>query len=117
MGWIKEEEKHRMLCECRMFAIPSVHEAYGMVAAEAMSYGKPVIASNTGGLPEVVGNAGVLIPPQDEKALAEAINALDGDEARRRQLGNAAKERMNDFSWAAMAKRTGDLYAELVSLR
>lgn len=117
MGWISEEEKHRMLCECRMFAIPSVHEAYGMVAAEAMSYGKAVIASNTGGLPEVVGNAGVLIPPQDEKALAEAINALDGDEARRRRLGDAAKERMRDFSWDGMAKRTGDLYAELVSVR
>lgn len=117
MGWINEEEKHRMLCECRMFAIPSVHEAYGMVAAEAMSYGKPVIASNTGGLPEVVGNAGILIPPQDEKALAEAVNALDSDAEKRLALGKAAKERMRAFSWDEMAKRTGDLYSELVGVR
>jgi len=114
MGWISEEEKKRMLCECRMFVIPSVHEAYGMVAAEAMSYGKPVIASNTGGLPEVVGDAGILVPPQDEKALAEAINALGQDESRRAQLGNAAKERMRAFSWDEMAKRTLETYQEVV---
>lgn len=117
MGWISEEEKHRMLCECRMFVIPSVHEAYGMVAAEAMSYGKPVIASNTGGLPEVVGDAGMLIPPQDEKTLAEAINSLDGDAEKRLAMGRAARERMKAFSWDEMARRTGVLYSELVSVR
>lgn len=117
MGWISEEEKHRMLCECRMFVIPSVHEAYGMVAAEAMSYGKPVIASNTGGLPEVVGDAGMLIPPQDEKALAEAISSLDGDAEKRLAMGTAARERMKAFSWDEMARRTGVLYSELVSVR
>lgn len=117
MGWISEEEKHRMLCECRMFVIPSVHEAYGMVAAEAMSYGKPVIASNTGGLPEVVGDAGMLIPPQDEKALAEAISSLDGDAEKRLAMGRAARERMKAFSWDEMARRTGVLYSELVSVR
>ena len=117
MGWISDEEKQRMLCECRMFVIPSVHEAYGMVAAEAMSYGKPVIASDTGGLPEVVGDAGILVPPQDDKALADAIDALDSDEVERRQLGSAAKKRMQAFSWDEMAKRTGDLYSELVGVR
>jgi glycosyltransferase involved in cell wall biosynthesis len=117
MGWISEEEKHRMLCECRMFAIPSLHEAYGMVAAEAMSYGKPVIASNVGGLPEVVGEAGMLVPPHDEQALAEAINALDSDAERRHALGSAAKERMRAFSWDDVARRTGDLYSELVNVR
>jgi len=114
MGWISEEEKHRMLCECRMFVIPSVHEAYGMVAAEAMSYGKPVISSNTGGLPEVVGDAGVLVPPQDEKALAEAINALDLDAEKRLALGRAARERMKGFSWDEVARRTLNTYREIV---
>lgn len=117
MGWISEEEKHRMLCECRMFVIPSLHEAYGMVAAEAMSYGKPVISSNTGGLPEVVGDAGILFPPQDEKALAEAINALDSDAEKRLALGRAARERMRAFSWDEMARRTVVLYSELVGFR
>jgi glycosyltransferase involved in cell wall biosynthesis len=117
MGWISEEEKRRMLCECRMFAIPSLHEAYGMVAAEAMSYGKPVLASNTGGLPEVVGDAGILVPPQDEKALAEAINALDHDAEKRLTLGRAARERMRAFSWDEVARRTAVLYSELVSVR
>jgi len=114
MGWISEEEKRRMLCECRMFVIPSVHEAYGMVAAEAMSYGKPVIASNTGGLPEVVGEAGILVPPQDDGALAEAINALDGDADKRQALGGAARERMRGFSWDEVARRTLLVYQDIV---
>ena len=99
MGRLREDEKLDMLCNCRMFVIPSVHEAYGMVAAEAMSYGKPVIASNTGGLPEVVGDAGVLVPVGDERRLAEEINALDGDAERRSIMGMAARERMRPFTW------------------
>lgn len=114
MGWVSEEEKSRLLCECRMFVIPSVFEAYGMVAAEAMSYGKPVIASDVGGLPEVVGEAGVLVPPQDEKAWAEAINSLDTDHERRRRLGAAARERMRGFTWDGIAERTDKMYRELV---
>jgi len=114
MGWLSEEEKLSMLCNCRVFVIPSVHEAYGMVAAEAMSYGKPVIASNTGGLPEVVGNAGVLVPVGDEKRLAKELNALDGDAELRKDLGTAARERMRAFTWDEIAKRTADLYSDLV---
>ncbi|MCX6651046.1 MAG: glycosyltransferase family 4 protein [Methanomassiliicoccales archaeon] len=114
MGRVSEEEKVQMLSSCRMFVIPSVKEAYGMVAAEAMSYGKPVIASNTGGLPEVVGDAGVLVPVQDEKALAQAMNALNADPDRRRQLGEAARERMRSFTWDEIAKRTLETYEDIV---
>jgi glycosyltransferase involved in cell wall biosynthesis len=117
MGWVSEEEKRVMLSQCRIFVIPSVHEAYGMVAAEAMSYGKPVIASSTGGLPEVVGDAGILVPPQDEDRLAGAINELNGDQERRRALGRAARERMGAFTWDEIAKRTAETYAEVVNDR
>jgi glycosyltransferase involved in cell wall biosynthesis len=117
MGRVSEVEKVRMFSECRMFVIPSVHEAYGMVAAEAMAYGKPVIASATGGLPEVVGDAGVLVPTNDEKSLAEAINALNGDPERRRQLGTAARRRMGSFTWDEIAKRTLETYESIVRSR
>ncbi len=117
MGRVNEEEKVHMLSTCRMFVIPSVHEAYGMVAAEAMSYGKPVIASDTGGLPEVVGDAGVLVPPQDEKELAVAINSLNGDQERRRELGDAARKRMEAFTWDEIAKRTADIYTSIINGR
>jgi len=115
MGWLSEEEKIRMLRECRMFVIPSIHEAYGMVAAEAMSYGKPVIASDTGGLPEVIGNAGLLVPVGDDRALAKAMNSLDKDPEQRRQLGIAAKERMHSFTWDEIAARTLDIYRDLLN--
>jgi glycosyltransferase involved in cell wall biosynthesis len=117
MGRVSEEEKVRMLSTCRMFVIPSVNEAYGMVAAEAMSYGKPVIASNTGGLPEVVGNAGVLVPVQDENALSSAMNALNKDEVRRRALGEAARQRMGSFTWDEVARRTAETYGSVVNDR
>ena len=115
MGWVSEEEKVKMISECRMMVIPSVHEAYGMVAAEAMSYGKAVIASNTGGLPEVVGDAGLLVPPHNETALAEAINWLDDDDALIGKLGLAARERMKGFSWDEMADRTAKTYSQIVN--
>ena len=102
MGWVTEEEKAKLLSECRMIVIPSVLEAYGLVAAEAMSYGKAVIASNTGGLPEVVGNAGLMVPPQDEKALSDAILKLDKDDDLRMELGgkpNAGCDRSPGTRW------------------
>jgi len=117
LGWVSEAEKHRLLSECRMFVIPSLHEAYGMVAAEAMAYGKPVIASDTGGLPEVVGDAGVLVPTGDVEGLARAINALDGDQEGRDRLGRAARERMRAFTWDEIADRTEELYLEVAGRR
>ena len=92
-----------------------MYEAYGLVAAEAMAYGKAVIASNTGGLPEVVGDAGILVPPQDEKALAEAIDRLDKDDELRMSLGRKAQQRMLSFSWDEIAKRTADTYASIIN--
>jgi len=117
MGRVSEDEKVQMLCNCRMFVIPSVHEAYGMVAAEAMSYGKPVIASSTGGLPEVVGKAGMLVPPCRDADLAAAINDLNGDAAKRKELGLAARERMRSFSWDQITKRTAETYADIIRSR
>ena len=73
--------------------MPSLFESLGLAAAEAMSYGKPVVASNSGGLPEVVGNGGLIVPPKDAKRLADAINSLLGNDAVRRDMGMKARER------------------------
>jgi len=117
LGRVSEEEKARMMSGCSMFVVPSIHEAYGMVAAEAMSYGKAVIASNTGGLPEVVGDAGVLVPPGDPAALAMAMKDLRGHEKKRKELGQAARGRMDAFSWDEMAKRTAKTYSDILRER
>ena len=92
--------------------VPSVwREAFPMVALEAAASGRPVIASHTGGLPESVTNAtGVLVPPGDENALFDALQALTGDGTRRRQMGLAARELAPGFSWPAAADQIDRIY-------
>lgn len=81
-------------------------EALGLSIAEAMACGLPVVASRLGGVPEVVGQAGVLVPPQDDQALAQAISDLLDDPARRARLAGLGRERVRgEFTWAACAER------------
>lgn len=89
---------------------PSIaDEAFGITIAEAMSCGKPVIASYIGGIPEVVGNegsCGLLVSPGDVKALAESIRILVDNAELRRSMGNAARSRiMHLYTWELAAKR------------
>jgi glycosyltransferase involved in cell wall biosynthesis len=85
---------------------PSLYEGFGLPAAEAMSCGAAVVVTDGGALPEVVGEAGVVVPKGDATALAAAIGALLDDPARRSELGAAARRRARKtFSWdrAALA--------------
>jgi glycosyltransferase involved in cell wall biosynthesis len=89
---------------------PSIgDEAFGITIAEAMSCGKPVIASHIGGIPEVVGNegsCGILVPPGDPAALAAAMRALASDRGRCRRMGEAARARAAArYTWRAAAQR------------
>jgi glycosyltransferase involved in cell wall biosynthesis len=92
---------------------PSIgDEAFGITIAEAMSCGKPVVASHVGGIPEVVGNegsAGLLVGPADPKALALAMRELALDPVRRKAMGDAARARIErEFTWRAAAKRVSE---------
>ena len=84
-------------------------EAFGITIAEAMSCGKPVIASHIGGIPEVVGNegnCGILVPPGSAVALARAIRKLVDSPQTRRQLGDASRIRIELlFTWEKAAQR------------
>jgi glycosyltransferase involved in cell wall biosynthesis len=114
LGRVSEEEKHRLLSECRLFVFPSVWESYGIAAAEAMSYGKAVITTNVGGLPEVVGDTGVLVPPREPDALSRAINELLSDDDRRRELGLRARERAKSYTWKRAAQEMDRIYKGVV---
>ncbi len=81
-------------------------EALGLSIAEAMACGLPVAASRLGGVPEVVGDLGALVPPKDDQALARAINELLGDPEQRSELSRRGRERvLREFSWSACAER------------
>jgi starch synthase len=119
--WIPEmlpkPEVIQFLTHAAVFAIPSVYEPLGIVNLEAMACGTAVAGSRTGGIPEVVadGETGLLVPPDDPPALAEALNVLLRDPARARAMGQAGRKRaIAEFGWPAIAAQTADLYAELV---
>ncbi|MDO9537248.1 MAG: glycosyltransferase family 4 protein [Thermoplasmata archaeon] len=112
-GRVPEEKKLALFAGCKVFVLPSIYESYGIAAAEAMSYGKPVVASNVGGLPEVVGNGGLLANPRDPKDLAEKINILLKEPEKRKNLGKRAKELASEYTWNRSANMMEELYREV----
>jgi glycosyltransferase involved in cell wall biosynthesis len=94
------------------FASPSSYEGFGLSVAEAMAAGLPVVAGDGSSVPEVVGEAGLLVPPGDGEALAAALGRLLGDPAERRRLGAAARARAARFTWAAAARAMRGIYGE-----
>jgi glycosyltransferase involved in cell wall biosynthesis len=92
------------------FAYPSLYEGFGLPPLEAMACGVPVIASDTSSLPEVVGDAGVLVDPKDTDALADALAALLNDDERRAELSARGLARARAFSWEKAARKTLEIY-------
>lgn len=104
-----------MMSRCRLVLIPSRWEAFGMVALEAMAASRPVVATRSGGVTEIVvdGETGRLVPPAEPTAMAAAMAELIDDPERARAMGEAGRRRaLEHFSWSAV----GDRYDELFRL-
>ncbi len=114
-GRVSEERKADLFARCKMLVMPSLFESLGLAAAEAMSYGKPVVASDSGGLPEVVGNGGLIVPSKNPQQLAMAIGSLLRDDTLRRDLGAKAKVRAAQYSWDLASDRIENIYTTLVT--
>jgi glycosyltransferase involved in cell wall biosynthesis len=97
-----------------VFVFPSLYEGFGLPPLEAMAAGTPVITSNVSSLPEVVGDAAILIDPLNAHAIADAMARVLGDAALRTELVRRGHERVKAFSWERAAARTHEVYAELV---
>ena len=95
LGERDQAEVAALCAAADLFVWPAVNEAYGLALLEAQAAGLPVVAGRTGGVPDVVadGITGLLTPPQDASAFADAIRALLGDTGRRRAMAKAAAER------------------------
>ena len=98
-GYVSEQEKQRLMSTCKTFVVPSLWESLGLATVELMSYGRPVVSSNVGGLPDTVGEGGITVPPRDPKALAGAINRLLSDDGLRHEMGTKAREHAETYNW------------------
>jgi glycosyltransferase involved in cell wall biosynthesis len=95
------------------FIFPSRYEGFGLPPLEALACGTPVVGSNTASLPEVVGNAGVLLPPDDAEGMASALIQLATDDGFRAELSRRALAQAARFSWARTAQETLAAYQEM----
>jgi glycosyltransferase involved in cell wall biosynthesis len=114
-GMASTEELVRHYNEAEIAVVPSLYEGFGFPAAEAMSCGTPVVASDGGALPEVVGNAGIIYPARDEFALAEALNNLYSDRKKMRDCGESGSERVKRyFSWEKAVDNMVQIYSRFI---
>lgn len=112
---LKTEEITHLYAEAVMAVIPSLYEGFGLPAGEAMSCGIPVISSNGGALPEIVGDAGIIVPAADSDALKTAIRDLLENPEKREELGKAARQRiLKEFSWDVAARQMTKYYMEVL---
>lgn len=115
---LSDDEVAELMASAELAVVPSLYEGFSLPAVEAMASGTPLIASDVASLPEVVGrdgSCGVLAPPGDVQAFADAIELLHADPDRRAEMGTAARRRaVERFSWAATAAGTVDVYRRAI---
>jgi len=105
----------RYYSEATLVVCPSLYEGFGLPAGEAMACEAPVISSNGGALPEVVGDAGIIVPKADRKALAVAIKDLLDHPEKRAQLGKAGRQRiLESFCWNKAAQQFTRYYQRML---
>jgi glycosyltransferase involved in cell wall biosynthesis len=112
VGYLDEEDLPLWYAAATVFVFPSLYEGFGMPPLEAMACGTPVVTSNTTSLPEVVGDAGLMVSPRDAEALAEALLRLLRDADLRAELRARGLQRARTFSWRASAERTLHAYEQ-----
>jgi glycosyltransferase involved in cell wall biosynthesis len=112
-GFVAADEQPLWYNAAAVFAYPSLYEGFGLPPLEAMACGIPVVASDASSLPEVVGEAGLLVPPRDDSALAASLRRVLEEDALASHLRRAGPERAAQFSWRRMALETLRCYEEV----
>jgi glycosyltransferase involved in cell wall biosynthesis len=114
-GRIKNEEFADYYSKATIAVVPSLYEGFGLPAAEAMACGVPLISTNGGALPEVVGDAGIIVEPADSVALAKEIIFLLNNADQRKKMAKAGIERVDAiFNWSKAAGDMVDVYREAI---
>jgi glycosyltransferase involved in cell wall biosynthesis len=114
-GRIENEEFADYYSKATIAVIPSLYEGFGLPAAEAMACGVPLISTSGGALPEVVGDAGIIVPPADADSLAREIMFLFNNPDRREKMAQAGMARVDSiFNWSKAAGEMVDVYREAI---
>lgn len=114
-GRINDNEFVRQYARASCAVVPSVYEGFGLPVGEAMACGVPVISTTGGALPEVVGKAGMLVPPEDHTALAEAIIYMLDHPDHAKQMGISGYKRVQQhFTWEKAAEKTIGVYRKVL---
>lgn len=114
LGTVPLEDLPGVYAGADFLLMPSLHEGFGLPALEAMACGTPVVVSNRGSLPEVVGDAGLLVEPHDTEGIALAAERLTTDAALRADLVRRGRERARAFTWERTARETLAVYQEVL---
>ncbi|MEA3276552.1 MAG: glycosyltransferase family 1 protein [Pseudomonadota bacterium] len=114
LGYVPREDLPLLVSAARVFAFPSIYEGFGLPPLEAMASGVPVLASNRASIPEVVGDAALLVEPEDVDAMTQALERLLTDDALRHRLRARGLERAARFTWAQTADRTVNVYRKVL---
>ncbi len=116
LGYVDDDTLAWLYRNCRAFVYPSRFEGFGLPVLEAMGHGAAVITSANSALPEVIGDAGLLVDAEDEAALANALEALATDDARCGELRRRALERAARFSWRRAADQVLSCYDDVIAM-
>jgi glycosyltransferase involved in cell wall biosynthesis len=113
-GYVLDADLPVWYSAATLFVYPSLYEGFGLPPLEAMACGTPVLVSDRSSLPEVVGEAGLSLPPDDAQAWADAIALLLGSPDRRQAMTEAGLEQAARFSWSQTARQTAEVYRQVL---
>ena len=114
-GYVTDAELPALYAAAAVFAYPSLYEGFGIPPLEAMACGTPVVASTAGALPEVLGDAALLIDPNNQRALGEALEAVLSKPEVRDRLQSAGRRRARLYTWNSCARKTAEVYREVLA--
>ncbi len=114
LGYVEERELAALYQGAHLFLFPSLFEGFGLPVLEAQFYGVPVMTANNSSLPEIAGDAALLVDPTDVDALADAMLRLSEDETLRQQLIAAGHENVKRFSWEKAAQETMAVFEKVL---
>jgi glycosyltransferase involved in cell wall biosynthesis len=114
LGYVPGPDLEELYRRAAIFAFPSLDEGFGMPVLDAMARGVPVLTSSVSAMPEVAGDAALLVDPMDAGSIAEGLRRLTSDTALRERLTRAGLSRVQEFSWEKAVEETWKVYEELL---